>query len=276
MSGERSHPRARDRMIGAQLRFIRLNRTKLLLDTAAKAAQVSDATLSRLENGRKHVTVEDVATLLTIYGVPSADRTALVEAVRDYGRAPGQWLRPLPGVCPDTSAASQEVGVSQMVSWAPTMIPALLHTPAYAIASMAAAGIPAAEAERRWFARKLRQEQVHAADHMLYIHEFALRTSFGGPAALKEQILHLITATDNGVGMRLVREGTVLSTLSHGWTLMRFPKDPAVVHIDLQDSSVYLHAPETSPYEQQADQLQQVACSTTETKHRLSRFVAAL
>ncbi|WP_378250301.1 Scr1 family TA system antitoxin-like transcriptional regulator [Actinokineospora guangxiensis] len=273
MSGERRHPHARDRMIGAQLRFIRLNRTTLLLDAAAKAAQLSEATLSRVENGKRHITVEDAATLLTIYGVPAADRTELVNAVRDCGRTAGQWLRPLPGVLPDTSAASQEVGVRDLTSWAPTTVPALLHTPAYAIASMAAAGIPAAEAERRWSARARRQEQAHTADHTLYIHEFALRTPFGGPAALKEQILRL---TDSGVRVRLVRAGTVLSTLSHGWTLMRFPQDPAIVHIELQDSSVYLHAPETSPYERQATHLHQAACSTAETQHRLSRFVASL
>lgn len=276
VSGARKAPHARDRMIGAQLRFIRRERTGLSLEAAAELAELAPATMSRIENGKRHISSEDVAALLAIYRAPSAQRAALIDAARTAGQAAGQWQRSLPGVLPDANMSSHETGACTVISWSVAVVPSLLQTPAYAIGVLVADGIPRDEAERSWNARLHRQARLQAADHTAFVHEFALRTAFGGRAALKEQLLHLTRAAGRGVGVRLVGAGAPLAALGHSWTMLGFPKDPPIVHVELHGSSVFLHDSETAAYERQSRQLRRVACSVAETKDILTRMGAAL
>src|SRR5689334_10045233 len=101
MSGERRPSQARDRAIGAQLKSIRLEQTDLSLEKAAKLLQWSTATMSRIENGKRHISAEDVSAILAIYQVPVAQRTGLINRAKAIDE-PGWWTRPLPGV-PDTA-----------------------------------------------------------------------------------------------------------------------------------------------------------------------------
>ncbi|WP_083471447.1 helix-turn-helix domain-containing protein [Kibdelosporangium phytohabitans] len=78
MSGIRKQPQARDRAIGAQLKSIRAQRTGLSLEQAAELLGWSPATMSRIENGRRHISAEDVASILAVYRVPAAQRDAIV------------------------------------------------------------------------------------------------------------------------------------------------------------------------------------------------------
>ena len=84
MSG-RYLQRPRDRMIGARLRAVRTERAGLLLEDAARVLGISAATMSRAENGLRHITSEEVATLVTAYGLP-ARRASRVHRGRTLGQ----------------------------------------------------------------------------------------------------------------------------------------------------------------------------------------------
>jgi transcriptional regulator with XRE-family HTH domain len=74
LAGKRKTPQARDRTIGAQLRAVRLEQTTLSLEAAAEVVGWSAATLSRTENGKRHISSEDVSAILAVYGVPVSGR----------------------------------------------------------------------------------------------------------------------------------------------------------------------------------------------------------
>ena len=69
----------------------------LTLEAAAKLVGWGIATMSRTENGIRHISTEEVAVILTAYRLPAAERAKVIaEAKAD--NASGWWDRPLPGV----------------------------------------------------------------------------------------------------------------------------------------------------------------------------------
>lgn len=67
------------------------------LEVAAKVLGWGLATMSRIENGQRRITTEDVAMILTVYRIPSAERDEVIAEARAEN-ASGWWDRPLPGV----------------------------------------------------------------------------------------------------------------------------------------------------------------------------------
>ncbi len=136
MPGGRQPPRPRDRIIGARLRAIRRERTKLSLEAAAKLVGWSLATMSRTENGIRHISTEEVAVILTAYRIPAAARTKIIsEAKADS--ASGWWDRPLPGVPTEMGTlASYAADANSLTNWAVSLVPGLLQTEEYAMAVM--------------------------------------------------------------------------------------------------------------------------------------------
>jgi transcriptional regulator with XRE-family HTH domain len=160
MGGERKVPRARDRVIGARLKAIRNERTKLSLEAAAALAQWSPATHSRIENGKRTITTEDVATLATIYKLSAAERNELVQEAK-AGDSSGWWDSPLPGVPTDIGTlASFEAEAIRLIDWSVNVVPGLLQTYDYAVGLMRSGdatmteiemrGWPASAASRSW------------------------------------------------------------------------------------------------------------------------------
>ena len=252
-------PQSRDRIIGARLRAIRKERATLSLEAAAAAAQWSSARLSRTENGLRHVTTEEVATLLTTYKIPVAEREEIIAQVQ-MGSSSGWWDRPLPGVPPEVGAlASYESDAIELINVTITAVPGLLHTYETAKAVMAADGVPAKDIETNWMARLRRQQVLGTVDYTAYIGEAALRTPFGGLAALREQLEHLLGARDRGIAVRVIPAHQTKVLLLHSWLWMRFPTAKPVVHVDLTPGSFYLHDDDAAPYTDALRRLDRVA-----------------
>src|SRR5690349_9503639 len=89
----RNDPRARDRIIGAKLRAIRTKRVEISLEKAAELAGWAPARLSRTERGLRHITTDEVATLLTAWRIPTSEREEVVAEVQ-AGASSGWWDRP--------------------------------------------------------------------------------------------------------------------------------------------------------------------------------------
>lgn len=266
MSGNRKPPQARDRVLGAQLRAIRLEHSGLSLEQAAVAAQMSLATMSRIENGRRHITVADVAVLCTIYGAPQVQRAALIEATQAPTQA-GWWEKPLPGVPMDMGTlASYESGANAVTDWSITMVPGLLQTQEYAAGVSAANGVATDGHAALWEARERRQSVLPKIDYTAYIHEMALHTPFGGVEALKGQLIHLHRAPERGLGVRVVRACLPMAALTHSWLMLEFPKDEPIVHVELMNSAIYLHAPAVRVYESARQELARASLSSTESR----------
>ncbi|MGW5049757.1 helix-turn-helix domain-containing protein [Actinokineospora sp. NPDC004072] len=276
MSGKNKSPHARDRALGAVLRAIRTSRTTLSLERVAELADMSLSTMSRIENGRRRITAEDVATLLTIYRVPARLRHALYEDARGDSRA-CWWQRAIPGLLPDSLVVAGYGADTRVVTdWSIAVVPELLRTHRYACGWWRANGATDEETERRWAGCQDRQGSLRFVEYTAYIHELALWTPFGGVAALREQLAHLIAAPERGIGVRMVRAGVPVGALGSAWTLIQFRQDLPVVHSELLRSSIVLHHPETLEYEKMLTELERVACTVHATREHLRQVADAL
>lgn len=269
MPDRRQLPRPRDRIIGARLRAIRNERTNLSLEAAAKLLGWGLATMSRTENGRRHVSTEDVATILTAYRIPAREREEVIADARAEN-ASGWWDRPLPGVPTEMGTlASYEAEASSLTNWAVSLVPGLLQTEDYAMAVMLSQDWPVDVAELRWVARRRRQKILGTLDYGAFISETALRTPFGDPEGHRKQLKHLLTARDRGIGVRVVREHLPVGLVSHSWLYMTFPNTTPVVNVEIAGGGVYLHDDQAEPYAPLITRLDHIALSTRESQTML-------
>jgi len=271
MSGERRPPQARDRALGAQLRSIRERQTSLSLEAAAKLLQWSPATMSRTENGKRHISADEVAEILAVYGVPAEQRDGMVKRAKAIDE-PGWWSRPLPGVPPELGLlASYEADTIAITDWSVNLVPGLLQTYDYAKAYLLDEGVSPEDLEMVWMARLRRQQVLPDVVYTAFIGEAAVRTPFGG-TSFTDQLRHLVEAVDRGVAVRLVPEHRPHAGLFHSWMLMEFADSSPIVHVELLRGGVFLHDPEIAPYLARRARLAEAALSTEETREFLGKL----
>jgi hypothetical protein len=228
--------------------------------------------MSRIENGKRHISAEDVASILAVYRIPMDQRGALIRRAKAIDE-PGWWSRPLPGVPEELGAlASYEAEANAIVDWSVNVIPGLLQTYEYATAYMLALGLPADDIEMRWMARLRRQQVVPKLDYTAYIYEAVVRTPFGG-TAFTGQLEHLVDATMRGRSVRLVPEHRPEAAPLQSWMLMTFPDSPPIVHVELLRGGVFLHDNEVAPYTDHLSRLGKIALSTAETRDILRKLI---
>jgi len=262
---------SRDRIIGARLRAIRKERAALSLEAAAKVAQWAPARLSRTENGQRQVTIEEVATLLTAYKIPVAEREEVLAQLH-VGQA--WWDRGLPGVPLDVGAlASYEANALELINVSLSILPGLLQTRETATAIMLAAGTSPNDIETRWLARQRRQQVLGTVDYTAYVGEAALHTPFGGAKALRGQLAHLASARDRGIGVRIVPAHQTSVVLVDTWMWMRFANASPVVGVEMTSGTQFLHEKDAEPYSQTLKRLDRLALSATESRKLISELL---
>jgi hypothetical protein len=227
------------------------------------------ATMSRIENGQRHISTEEVAMTLLAYQIPSAEREKVLAEARAENSS-GWWDRPLPGVPAEMGTlASYEVDANSLTDWAVSVVPGLLQTEDYAMALMLSGDVPADIAELRWVARRRRQKILGTVDYGAYISETALRIPFGGPEGHRRQIKHLLDARERGIPVRVVPERLPVALITHSWLYMTFPHATAVVNVEVADGGVYLHDDQAEPYLKMIAKLDQIALPTRESQTML-------
>lgn len=269
MPNKRQPPRPRDRIIGARLRAIRKERTDLSLEAAAKVLGWGLATMSRIENGQRHISTEDVAMILISYRIPSAEREDVIAEARAEN-ASGWWDRPLPGVPTEMGTlASYAADANSLTNWAVSVVPGLLQAEDYAMALILSDDVPRDVAELRWLARRRRQKILGTVDYRAYISETALRTPFGGTEGHREQIQHLLDARERGIPIRVIPEHLPVGLISHSWLYMTFPHATPVVNVEVAEGGVYLHDDQAEPYAKVLATLDHIALPAAESQTRL-------
>jgi Domain of unknown function (DUF5753)/Helix-turn-helix domain len=262
----RNDPRARDRIIGAKLRAIRTERARISLERAAEMAGWASSRLSRTERGMRHIATDEVATLLTAWGIPTGEREEVLAEVQ-AGSSSGWWDRPLPGVPAEVGAlASYEADAHELVDVSASLVPGLLQTYETTVGVMRADGVPERDIETRWMARLRRQQILGKVEYTAFIGETALRTPYGGTDAQREQWEHLLQAQDRGIRVRIVPEHQTRVLVTHAWLLMRFPNTNPVVHVGLLGAAFYVHDQAVAPYIAALERLDRIATSQSESR----------
>lgn len=272
----KSDPRARDRIIGAKLRAIRVERAEISLERAAEMAGWSPSRFSRTERGLRHITTDEVATLLTAWRIPAGEREEVLAEVQ-AGSSSGWWDRPLPGVPSGVGAlASYEADANELVDVSIRAVPGLLHTYETALAAMRATGVPAEDVETRWMARLRRQQILGKVDYTAYIDESALRAPYGGAGALRGQLEHLLQAQDRAMRVRIIPAQQTRILILHSWLWMGFPNTKPVIHVELTMGAFYIHDQDVAPYTAVLERLDQVALSQSDSRKLIGGLMKGL
>ena len=240
-------PTGRRRRLGAELRRLR-EAAGLTIDRVAEELECSPSKVSRIETGQVSATPRDVRDMLGLYGVEDARLEAMVQVARE-ARQRGWWQKfvDVPDGVPayvglETAATSIDVYMALLV-------PALLQTPDYARAVIAAVrpDLPRSEIDRRVELRLRRQDllgQERPPLMRVLLDDTVLRRPVGGPAVMAAQRRRLLADADRpAVTIQVLEAGAGAHAGMDGpFTIFGFPA-PAerdVVALDSAADALYL------------------------------------
>jgi transcriptional regulator with XRE-family HTH domain len=244
-------PTGRRRRLGAELRRLR-EAAGLTIDRVAEELECSPSKVSRIETGQVSATPRDVRDMLGLYGVDDARLEAMVQVARE-ARQRGWWQKfvDVPDGVPayvglETAATSIDVYMALLV-------PALLQTPDYARAVIAAVrpDLPRSEIDRRVELRLRRQDllgQERPPRMRVLLDDTVLRRPVGGPAVMAAQRRRLLAdAGRPAVTIQVLEAGAGAHAGMDGpFTIFGFPA-PAerdVVALDSAADALYLEGAE--------------------------------
>ncbi|MFI1211968.1 helix-turn-helix domain-containing protein [Streptomyces sp. NPDC020802] len=244
-------PTTRRRQLGADLR--RLRELKgLTLEEAGAAVGISKATLSRYETKEGSVKWPAVDALCREYGTSDEERLALVDLAKG-ARIQG-WWRSLADPIPESMnlMLTLEDEVVREDHYACMYIPGLLQTRGYAEAVHRASEMRCPEREVRHMVdiRMKRQELLQREDppHIwCVIDEAAIRRSVGGQAVMREQLRHLLAASElTHVTIQVLPFSTGAHAAAVGSFVVLGGQTPEldVVYVDILSGGLFMEKPE--------------------------------
>ena len=244
-------PTGRRRRLGAELRRLR-EEAGLTIDRVAEALECSPSKVSRIETGQVSATPRDVRDMLGLYRVDDARLEAMVQVARE-ARQRGWWQKfvDVPDGVP--AYVGLEAAATSIDVYMSLIVPALLQTPDYARAVIAAVrpDLPASEIDRRVELRLRRQElldQERPPVMRVLLDDTLLRRPVGGPAVMAAQRRRLLADADRpAVTIQVLEVAAGAHAGMDGpFTIFGFPA-PAerdVVALDSAADALYLEGPE--------------------------------
>jgi transcriptional regulator with XRE-family HTH domain len=248
-SARRGGPQVVRMMLGTRLHRLREEMCITHKD-AGQAIRVSAAKIGQLESGRVRFKEDEVAGLLTLYGVTDdAERAALLSLVHQ-ANTPG-WWHTFDAILPDwfETYLGLEEAASRIRAYAVQFVPELLQTSDYARAALRLAypQAPDQEIERR-VALRLRRQQLLTGPEPLrlwaVVDEMALLRHTGGGPVMRAQLRRLVEATElPNVTLNVlpVRAGRY-AALTGPFSILRFtqPELPDLIYLEQLTGAIYL------------------------------------
>jgi transcriptional regulator with XRE-family HTH domain len=244
-------PTGRRRRLGAELRRLR-EQAGLTIDRVAQELECSPSKVSRIETGQVSATPRDVRDMLGLYRVDDARIEAMVQVARE-ARQRGWWQKfvDVPDGVP--AYVGLEAAATSIDVYMALIVPALLQTPDYARAVIAAVrpDLPRSEIDRRVELRLRRQDllgQEHPPRMRVLLDDTVLRRPVGGPAVMAAQRRRLLADADRPtVTVQVLEvEAGAHAGMDGPFTIFGFPA-PAerdVVALDSAADALYLEGPE--------------------------------
>lgn len=261
-------PRAR--ALGNALREARLDRD-IGLRKFAKEIGRDPSLLSRWETGDRTPMPTDVAQILGKLDVSGERYDEIIELA--YGTDDARWLATsLPGQRAQLAALLDfEQTASVITDLSPLVVPGLLQTGNYARAIMKDGRVPTDEIGTRVAVRVGRRDVLTRPEPVrlvALVGEAALRQRIGGRDVMVEQMDFLVEmARQPNVDIRIVPfDSDWHPALVGPALLIESETDASVVHIELHDSGLFLHArPDVARYRKAADIVSGQAVNTEES-----------
>jgi transcriptional regulator with XRE-family HTH domain len=278
MAGGHS-PTVRRRRLGAELRRLR-EATGLTCEQVAAHLDCSASKISRIETARVPARSLDVQALCGLYHA-SQEQTASLAALARESKQAGWWQR-FDDILPDwfETFVGLEAAAAAIRTYEVQLVPGLLQTEAYARAVLERGDLSAGTNIDRVVAmRRTRQEILTAENPPRYwavISEAAVRRLVGGPATMRDQLLHMAEMSEiRNVTVQVIRNETgAHPAMNSPFAILGFPDraDPEVVFLDYLTGAVYLEKPdEVGRYSLAFNHLVAAAASA----HESSEFLRA-
>jgi transcriptional regulator with XRE-family HTH domain len=213
----------------------------------AKAVGFSNSKISRMEDSKVPIFIDDLETLLDFYRVSKARRTELLDVARHAQER--NWLRiNNPNLPHDWQVWEDfELEARALLNFELSMIPGLLQTPEYARTIIAATGRGLSEAEVDGLvASRMSRQNLLTLTRPVRLHAIidqqALDRSFGNQNVVVQQIQHLIRMIDRpNVGVQLLPTDAGLhSGLNGPFVLMHYAEDASLVLLENKVASMFL------------------------------------
>ncbi|MFI8848955.1 helix-turn-helix transcriptional regulator [Streptomyces sp. 891-h] len=249
-------------VLGKRLQHLRES-AEVTFEQAARALDVTHATIRRMEKAEVGLKVPYVEKLLRTYGVTDPDEIDGFVSLAREANQPGWWHR-YRDVLPEWFSVfvSLESESEVIRAYEPHYVPGLLQTESYARAVLRAGMPHAPEAEiKRGVALRMERQTVLTRETnppLLWavIDETVLRRPLGSPEVMREQIDHLIQVTERpNVALQIMPFSAGPHPAMYGpFHLFRFPLDElpdmvcaeslvGAVYFDQRDDvSVFLEA----------------------------------
>jgi transcriptional regulator with XRE-family HTH domain len=244
-------PTGRRRRLGAELRRLR-EAAGLTIDRVAEELECSPSKVSRIETGQVSATPRDVRDMLGLYRVDDDRLEAMVQVARE-ARQRGWWQKfvDVPDGVP--AYVGLETAATSIDIYMALLVPALLQTPDYARAVIAAVrpDLPPSEIGRRVELRLRRQElldQERPPRMRVLLDDTVLRRPVGGSGVMAAQRRRLLADADRpAVTVQVLEAGAGAHAGMDGpFTIFGFqaPAERDVVALDSAADALYLEGPE--------------------------------
>lgn len=244
----RENVRAKARGLGAELSDLR-EQAGLTLREVADLLGWSAPTMSRIENGLRDTTSEEVAALLVVYKITGARKNHLVHMAKTIDQA--SWLETGSGDLPGQLVALQEFEkrATKITTFGLSRVPGLLQTEHYARAVIKSVGAPDDATIGKWTAVRLERQKILSRRKPLAYHaiidEMALNRTYGGPAVMAEQVRHLIRmAAKPNVHIQVLRRPDHPAADGPFHILEFPPPAQAFVHLEHFAAGLFLDEPD--------------------------------
>lgn len=271
------------RLLGRQLRDLRLAADFPTMEAAAARSGLSRASISRIENAKQAILPRTVRALCQAYGIgaPTLDHLVrLAEESEDRG-----WFVANSDVVPDWFGryAAEEAEAVEIRSYEAEYIPGLLQTDAVT-AELVRASRPnvtdedvrgAVEFRRRRQARLESEESPHL---VAVINEAVIRRVIGSPEVMREQLQHLLELSHRpNVDLRILPfSAGAHPGMTGSFSMLRFPEDNglATIFVEVQAGALYPDRPaDLERYTWVFQRLTELALSQPASRELLSRVM---
>jgi transcriptional regulator with XRE-family HTH domain len=240
------------------------------LQEVGEALGVSASTISRLENGKREPTSEEVASILTAIGVTGDERGQLLEQSRGQNNV---------GLHTATLSVQSRIyqeferRATSIINFELMLIPGLLQTADYARAAIATFQFHESEGEiESRVARRLARQAILTRrtppDLNFILTEAALRLPMGGHKVMAAQVRHLTEVAQRpGVTIRVVPAKVVAHPgLTGSLVLLGFSDAPTVAYIESRVSGVFFDdSAVVHQHKMVANKLQELALNNEES-----------
>ncbi|WP_306750329.1 helix-turn-helix domain-containing protein [Saccharothrix yanglingensis] len=235
------------RGIGFELERLR-TKAQLTLQDVGKGLGVSASTISRLENGKRQPTPEEVSAMLAVIGVIGPERNRLLDRARG-GDGSGLVEASNPTVQSRTYL-NFETRATVITDFELMLIPGLAQTPEYAYAIISAIQVDEEESSievrvGRRMARQAILARRRPPELNLILTEAALRLPIGGPGVMTRQLRHLVDLAGRAnTTIRVIPADVVgHAGLLGQFVILDFANDKPVVHVEDRTTGLFLDEP---------------------------------